>query len=102
MMNFIKKYWFLVFLLIVLIIILFLGQKNIAEMQKKIDDKNAKIEVLESQLAKNLKIIDSLETLDPVIVKEIDTIRIKADENIKYVDTMSVSDMQDFFAKRYN
>lgn len=100
-MNFIQKNWFPILMLGVLLYMLINSQGKLEKYEKEKKEFEEKIKSLEKTVAKDMKIIDSLKTRDTVYVDRIKTIKEKADEKIKLVDTMSVSTMQGFFADRY-
>jgi len=100
-MSNITDNWFPLLLLAVLIFLLIRSQIDINKYKSQVIDYKEKIETLRHQIDVDMHIIDSLSDIDVVFVKEIDTIKLKADEKIKFVDTMSVSDMQSFYSDRY-
>lgn len=101
MIKFITKNWFSILILAILAFLIYDSQRDLNKYREQVEDYKVKIIDLQDQIDIDIKTIDSLSELDPIIVKEIDTIKLKADENIKFVDTMSVSDMQSFYSKRY-
>lgn len=101
MIKFITKNWFSILILAILAFLIYDSQRDLNKYREQVEDYKVKIINLQDQIDIDIKTIDSLSELDPIIVKEIDTIKLKADENIKFVDTMSVSDMQSFYSERY-
>lgn len=101
MIKFITKNWFSILIITIVIYLIINSQVNFNKYKKQVEDYKEKIIDLQKQIDSNIKTIDSLSNLDPIIVKEINTIKLKADEKIKLVDTMSVSSMQSFYSERY-
>jgi hypothetical protein len=101
MIKFITKNWFSILILAILAFLIYDSQRDLNKYREQVEDYKVKIIDLQDQIDIDIKTIDSLSKVDPIIVKEIDTIKLKADENIKFVDTMSVSDMQSFYSERY-
>ena len=100
-MKFLERYWFPILLIATLLFILYNSQNKINVLEEEAKLLEKEVEGLVEMVDVNLVEIDSLKSLDPEIVKEIEYIKLEADENIKFVDTMSVSDMQGFYANRY-
>ena len=100
-MKIIKQHWFSVLLIIFLAYILFVSQKQNAELVKQIETLEESNVLLEEQSSMYIIQIDSLENIDAEIIKDIRYIKIKENEAITAVDTMSISDLQGFFSERY-
>ena len=62
---------------------------------------NNQIEIYKEKDRQLQKKIDSLSTADAVVVKEIQTIKEKEYVQIKVVDSMPISELQEFFTDRY-
>ena len=100
-MNFIEKYWLPLLFLGVIIFLLVNSQAKVKQYKDQIDTLNVESELLEERAKQDLKEIENLKQNDTVFVDRIREIIKETDENIKLVDTMSVSDMQGFFSDRY-
>lgn len=102
MIEFLKKYWLPLVLLGVIIWILMFQQANIEKYQEEIrtleTDNKWLVKRNELYLAK----IDSLSKIDAEIIEVIKEIKGEEYEKIIAVDTMSISDLQDYFTKRYS
>jgi hypothetical protein len=100
-MTFLQKYWPTI--LFVAILVYFFVDAKIKENAYKAEIKkhNEKIDSLNKVIQVDLVIIDSLKKKDTVYIKEIKEIKAETNENIKNVDTMSVSNLQSFYSKRY-
>lgn len=100
-MIFIQKYWLPLLLLGVIIFILIKNQSDLKEYKAEVKLQNKEIKKLEIAVEKDLKLINNLKKRDTVYIDRIKEIKTKANENIKFVDTMSISDMQSFYTNRY-
>lgn len=100
-MLFLQRNWLPILLLIIIAYSLINTQIKYNRYEKLIKSKEEKIDSLNKVIKEELDNIEEMKEIDTVYITEIKEIKIKADENIKYVDTMSVSDMQSFFSERY-
>jgi len=87
--DFIKSQWlgFIVIALWIIFLIVFSNKKTVSKEEKKIELNKYRID----SAVKNIKSIDT----------KIKLIKVKGDEKIKYIDTMSVSELQSYFSDRY-
>lgn len=60
-----------------------------------------KITELEKEDVKSSKIIDSLSTIDTLIVNNIKTIKEKEYVQVKVIDSLPISGLQEYFSNRY-
>ena len=100
-MNFIKNQWLAGVIIIVWILASLHSQIN---NDKLIDEANhLKVEVdsLQEISAVKAKKIDSLSKVDTVIVDKIKTIKEKEYVEIKVIDSLPISGLQQFFTDRY-
>ena len=79
----------------------FYYKANIKKFEDQIKAKEELISKLNAAAKQQLTVIEGLKNQDSLLEEKIDTLKIKGDEIIKYVDTMSISDMQQFFTDRY-
>lgn len=100
-MVFLSKNWLWILAIGVAIFLIIQGDKDIRALKKENRQLKSEIKQYQELVEKNLELIDALSIKDTVYVDRIKTIKAKADVQVKYVDTMSVSDMQDFFSDRY-
>lgn len=101
-MVFVTKHWFSIFIILVLCFVLLKSQKQSEKLIKQVNILEITNKKLVEQNNVYLINIDSLSKRDAEIIEVIKYIKIKEDEAIIAVDTMSVSDLQKFFSKRYN
>ena len=101
-MNFLSENWILLVILVALIYKLVEYQKDINAYREKVKIYNEKISNLEDKILKDLQLIETLSKKETIYIKETDVIKEETDKKIKLVDTMSTSDLQAFFSKRYH
>lgn len=101
-MKFLIDNWFLVLFLVVLIYLLVQSQINENKYKKENSDFKLKVKNLEIKISKDIKVIDSLCKLDSIYSAKIEKLKSETKDKIKFVDTMSVSDMQSFYSDRYS
>jgi len=92
--DFIKSQWlgFVVIALWIIFLIVFSNDKSINE--KSVSKEEKKIEASKARIDSTVRYIKSIDT-------KIKLVKIKGDEKIKYIDTMSVSELQSYFSDRY-
>ena len=100
-MNFIKNQWFAG--VIIIIWILASLHSRIANDHLLAEASHLKFEVdsLQKISLQKEKKIDSLSKVDTIIVDKIKTIKEKEYVEIKVIDSMPISGLQQFFAERY-
>lgn len=100
-MIFIKKHWFSIIVVSILCYILIDSQNKTAELVKQINELETTNSSLEEQSVFYLTQIDSLSNVNSEIVEIIKYIKVKENEKINAIDTLSISDLQKFFSDRY-
>jgi len=100
-MKLIKDNWFSILLIGILVFILLYTQKQNDELVKQVKG----LELLNKELVKQSNVllnqVDSLSNVDAEIIEIIKYIKGDEIEKLVAVDTMSVSDLQSYFSKRY-
>jgi len=100
-MKLIKDNWFSILLIGILVFILLYTQKQNEELVKQVKG----LELLNKELVKQSNVllnqVDSLSNVDAEIIEIIKYIKGDEIEKLVAVDTMSVSDLQSYFSKRY-
>lgn len=100
-LNFIKNQWFGVLIILVLLFLNLQSQREISLYEEKLQEINDQIEIYEER-DELLRIkIDSLSNVDEKVVEKIRTIKEKEYVQLKVVDDMPISELQDFFTERY-
>jgi hypothetical protein len=100
--KFIKQQWLGTILIILFILFLVYGIGQNSELEKEKQRLEKEIEVLEEKEKLHWNKLDSLKiTENTIIKKEKILIKIQHD-TIKVIDTMSISELQKYFANRYN
>jgi intein/homing endonuclease len=100
-MKLLKDNWFTILIVAVLVYILIesdLKIKRLIEKKKELELVIEKAKVKEQLL---LITIDSLNSIEFDVIKEIETIKEKEYVQIKVVDSIPVSKLQDFFTEQY-
>lgn len=100
-MSFISENWLLLLFVAILLYLFIQAQVENNRYKQDVVGFKEKIKDLQEQIDIDVHVIDSLSKIDTVFIKEIEVIKEEADEKIKLVDTMSVSNMQSFYTKRY-
>lgn len=101
MYNYLKNQWLAAIIIVVWIYFtIYNQQKNtiLIEQTKKLQDK---ILVLQKKDVESSKIIDSLSRIDTGIVTRIKTIKQKEYVQIKVIDSLPVSGLQQYFSDKY-
>jgi len=99
--DFLRDQWLALGIIILLIFIQIHSDAEIAIYQKVIEKLEIEIEQYK-KTDKELKyMIDSLSSIERDVVKEIQTIKEKEYVQIKVVDSMPISELQQFFTDRY-
>jgi hypothetical protein len=100
--NFLKDQWFFVVFIVVLLMMKCESDKTIKQYEIKLEELDLKIKIYERQDERMRILVDSFSTLDTKVVEKIKTIKEKEYVQIKMVDDMPVSDLQEFFTDRYS
>jgi len=101
MYNYLKNQWLAAIIIIVWIYFtIYNQQKNtvLIEQTKKLENK---ILVLQKKDVESSKIIDSLSKIDTVIVNRIKTIKQKEYVQIRIIDSLPTSGLQEYFTNKY-
>lgn len=101
MWEFLKKNWLCLVFMAMLVYITYQAQAKITKYEKKIEAFEKQVDSLNYKAKLYIKRINELSNVGDVIDDKIDSLKKDVNDKIKYVDTMSVSDLQDFFTKRY-
>ena len=100
-LNFLKNQWFGLLIIVVLIFLNLQSQREISLYEEKLQEINEQIKIYEKK-DELLRIkIDSLSNADVKVVEKIKTIKEKEYVQLKVVDSMPVSELQEFFTTRY-
>lgn len=99
-MNFIKNQW-LAGVVIIIWIIVSLSSNNNKELLEETKQLKIEVDSLQTISAEKGKQIDSLSEVDTLIVNKIKTIKEKEYVEIKVIDSLPVSGLQQFFTDRY-
>jgi hypothetical protein len=99
--KFFKEQWLGSILIIVWIISVFIYQHKRNELLNKAYILETKIKELEKKAKVELKSVDSLKTIDTIIVTRIKIIKQKEYEEIRVIDSLPISGLQSYFTERY-
>jgi hypothetical protein len=99
--KFFKEQWLGSILIIVWLISVFIYQHKKNELLEKAYVLEAKIKELEKKASAELKSVDSLKTIDTIIVTRIRIIKQKEYEKIRIIDSLPISGLQSYFTERY-
>jgi hypothetical protein len=99
--KFFKEQWLGSILIIVWLISVFIYQDKKNELLNKAYLLETRIKELESKAKIELKDIDSLKTIDTIIVTRIKIIKQKEYEKIRIIDSLPISGLQSYFTERY-
>jgi len=99
--KFFKEQWLGGILIIVWLISVFIYQDKKNELLNKAYLLETRIKELESKAKIELKDIDSLKTIDTIIVTRIKIIKQKEYEKIRIIDSLPISGLQSYFTERY-
>jgi hypothetical protein len=99
-MNFIKNQW-LAGVVIIIWIIVSLSSNNNKELLEETKQLKIEVDSLQTISAEKGKQIDSLSEVDTLIVNKIKTIKEKEYVEIKVIDSLPISGLQQFFTDRY-
>jgi len=99
--KFLKEQWLGTVLIIVWLISIFIYQNKKNELLNKAYILESKLKQLEKQANVGLKSVDSLKTIDTIIVTRIKIIKQKEYEKIRIIDSLPISGLQSYFTERY-
>jgi alpha-N-acetylglucosamine transferase len=99
--KFFKEQWLGGILIIVWLISVFIYQDKKNELLNKAYALEAKVKELQKKAKVELKSVDSLKTIDTLIVTRIRIIKQKEYEKIRIIDSLPVSGLQSYFTERY-
>lgn len=99
--KFFREQWLGGILIIVWLISIFMYQNKKNELLNKAYILEAKIKNLEKKVSAELKSVDSLKTVDTLIVTRIKIIKQKEYEEIRIIDSLPISGLQSYFTERY-
>ena len=99
-MNFIKNQW-LAGVVIIIWIIVSLSSNNNKELLEETKQLKIEVDSLQTISGEKGKKIDSLSEVDTLIVNKIKTIKEKEYVEIKVIDSLPISGLQQFFTDRY-
>jgi hypothetical protein len=102
LLKFIKNQWFGVLIIIVLLFLQYKSNQEIELYKLKLEEIDKHIEVYKIKDEQLQIKIDSLSSLDAKVVEKIRTIKEKEYVQLKVVDSMPVSELQEFFTDRYS
>jgi hypothetical protein len=101
-LKWIKYQWFGVLIIIVLLFLQYKASQEIELYKLKLKEIDKQIEVYKIKDEQLQIKIDSLSSLDVKVVEKIRTIKEKEYVQLKVVDSMPISELQEFFTDRYS
>ncbi len=99
--NFLRDQWLAITIVALLVFMQVQSDMHVKFYQKVIEDLENQIEEYKKSDDQLKHKIDSLSSLEKEVVKEIQTIKEKEYVQIKVVDSMPISELQQFFSDRY-
>ena len=99
--KFFREQWLGGILIIVWLISIFMYQNKKNELLNKAYILESKLKQLEKKTEIELKDVDSLKTIDTIIVTRIKIIKQKEYEKIRIIDSLPISGLQSYFTERY-
>ena len=100
--NFFKRQWFSLIIIAILLFMQIEGDKRVAMYEDQLIELRKEIELYKVKDKDLLKKIDSLSSLDKEIIERIKIIKQKEYVQVKMVDSIPVSELQQFFTDRYS
>ena len=100
-MKWISNNWLLIVPVLILIWLYIHSAKQLEKYQHQLDSLDIQLNHYRAKEVILKKQVDSMMKLDAVVVEKIIRIKDKNHAQIKAVDTFTVSDLQEFFTKRY-
>lgn len=101
MINFFKNQWLSLAMIFLLIFMQIKSDESIAQYEIQLDELQEKLDYYKANDLKLKYSIDSLSTLDKEVIEKIRVIKEKEYVQVKVVDSMPVSKLQQFFTDRY-
>ena len=101
MINFFKNQWFSLAIIFLLIFMQIKSDESIAQYEIQLDELQEKLDYYKANDLKLKYSIDSLSTLDKEVMEKIRVIKEKEYVQVKVVDSMPISKLQQFFTDRY-
>ncbi len=101
MINFFKNQWFSLAIIFLLIFMQIKSDESIAQYEIQLNELQEKLDYYKANDLKLKYSIDSLSTLDKEVIEKIRVIKEKEYVQVKVVDSMSISKLQQFFTDRY-
>lgn len=101
MIQFLKKQWLSVIIIIVWIIASLHTNDNNKSIVKENNIIEKEIDGLKVSKKKNIFKLDSISKINTKSVNKINIIKEKENEQVKAVDSFSISELQLYFSKRY-
>ena len=99
--RFFKKQWFSVLIILVLILIQYKSQEELISHKEQIKELRQKIDKHKTKGVEIQLKIDSLSNVDQEVITKIKTNKQKEYVQIKVVDSLPVSKLQQFFTDKY-
>ena len=100
-MNFIKNQWLAGVIIIIWILASLHSRVNNDKLLDEANHLKVEVDSLQNISAQKAKQIDSLSKVDTIIVDKIKTIKEKEYVEIKVIDSLPISGLQQYFAERY-
>jgi len=101
MINFFKNQWFSLAIIFLLIFMQIKSDESIAQYEIQLNELQEKLDYYKANDLKLKYSIDSLSTLDKEVIEKIRVIKEKEYVQVKVVDSMPISKLQQFFTDRY-
>jgi len=101
MINFFKNQWLSLAIIFLLIFMQIKSDESIAQYEIQLGELQEKLDYYKANDLKLKYSIDSLSTLDKEVIEKIRVIKEKEYVQVKVVDSMSISKLQQFFTDRY-
>lgn len=101
MINFFKNQWFSLVIIFLLIFMQIKSDESIAQYEIQLDELQEKLDYYKANDLKLKYSIDSLSTFDKEVIEKIRVIKEKEYVQVKVVDSMPISKLQQFFTDRY-
>ena len=100
--NFLKDQWFAIVIIAILVFMQVQSDQRVAIYEEKLIELRKEIECYKLKDEQLKYKIDSLSSLDKEVVEKIKIIKQKEYVQIKMVDSIPVSELQQFFTDRYS